>query len=666
MASSAELQFQFGQLIPALYLVETEDSWQKIDGALSKLEAITKSGAYKNEAFVPLIKEHAAPIVNSLLSERTKLSGTAADLLTSVAPRLANRFEPLISTFIPPLLQLCARTNKVALVRAKKCLLLIAKHCKLASLLPYLRDAARDKSITLRNVAVEVTLMLVESIENIEKLERRVGDIESIIKSTATDRDPEVRQWSKRMFELYGERFPYRLDEFTAPLTPTTRRYLALKNTDRQPGPSNFSIKPIPRNPVEQQRPRASPEKVIRAVSASSNKQSTHTTVKRQRDASASARSTSVQHQKQSSRSVSSSSKSTHNTPSSDREVRMQDAPPPVPVLPTIDPAEERERALLKAEVARMTSATPSRGIAARLALEQFEMKVRSRGGTDGLKAGSSSRAALTAFAVAASKKHSSPKRMPARVPLPPQPTEERKNTKVESKNAVMPQRVVRSPIEPVSRPSSPDVFGSRPIPKEAIQRNKTPVAAATSKRTSTLTKNMGARGKLLGNALPSSSSTIMKQRLKPAVKSVIPAASPRPKFFASPPPAKKANREEDLNQLGDIMEALTVTGEQEDADKENVPADVVMKANASSSKKENTPPLPERRCSSDGKRRSCELDPLQSINGTDDAKRMKMQSPSSIIQSRPMLSPRSVRKVVRPAFTFGRMAPLVMSGKKI
>ncbi|MCO5588160.1 hypothetical protein L7F22_042115 [Adiantum nelumboides] len=658
MASSAELQFQFGQLSPALHLIETEDSWQKIDGALSKLETITKSGAYKNAAFVPLIKEHSAPIVNSLLSERTKLSGSAADLLTSVAPRLANRFEPLISTFVPPLLQLCARTNKVALIRAKKCLLLIAKHCKLASLLPLLRDAARDKSITLRNVSVEVTLMLVESIENLERLERRVGDIEIIIKSTATDRDPEVRQWSKRMFELYVERFPYRVEEFTAPLTPTTRRYLALKNTDRQAGPSTFPVKPMPRVPVEQQRPRTSPEKVIRAVSASTNKPTTHTTVKRQRDASASARSASGPQGKSTSRSVSSSSKSAQNTPSSYKETRMQEVPPPVPVMPKVDPTEERERAILKAEVARMTSATPSRGIAARLALEQFEIKVRAKSGTDGgLKAGSSSRAALTAFAVAASKKHSSPKRMPARVPLPPQPTEDRKNTKVETKNVVMPQRVVRSPIETVSIPSSPDVFGSRPMPKEAIQRNKVPIATASSKRTSTLTKNMGARGMLLGNATPS---TTTKQRTKPQVKTSIPVASPRPKFFASPPLTKKQNREEELNQLGDIMEALSMTVAQEDENKENVP-DVVM-----NTKKDNTPPLPERRNSSDSKRRSCELEPLQTINGSEDAKRMKMQSPSSIIQSRPILSPRSTRNAVRPAFHFGRMAPLVISGKKI
>lgn len=211
--SNAELQFQFGLLSHALHLVETEDSWQKIEGALAKLETLTKGGAYKYDAFIPLLKEHAAPIVNSLLSERTKLSGTAADLLTSTAPRLAARFDALVSTFVPPLLQLCARTNKVALVRAKKCLLLIAKHCKLASLLPYLRDGARDKSNTLRNVSVEVVLTLLEAIENTDRIGKRVGDVETIIRSTATDRDPEVRQWCRRIFELYMHRWPARLGE---------------------------------------------------------------------------------------------------------------------------------------------------------------------------------------------------------------------------------------------------------------------------------------------------------------------------------------------------------------------------------------------------------------------------------------------------------------------
>lgn len=211
IGSAQDLQYHFDSLLPALHLTETEDSWQKIEKSLVKLEVITKSGGYKYDGFPLLFKSVAQPIINSLLSERTKLSGTAADLLNSVAPRLAERFEALVHVFAPPLLLICARTNKVALVRAKKCLLLIAKHCKLPSLLPHLREGAKDKSQTLRMVSVEVTLMLLEAIECREKIGRRVADLEVIVRGTATDRDPEVRQWCKRVFEVYVDRWPERV-----------------------------------------------------------------------------------------------------------------------------------------------------------------------------------------------------------------------------------------------------------------------------------------------------------------------------------------------------------------------------------------------------------------------------------------------------------------------
>ena len=196
IGSAQDLQYHFDSLLPALHLTETEDSWQKIEKSLVKLEVITKSGGYKYDGFPALFKSVAQPIISSLLSERTKLSGTAADLLNSVAPRLAERFEALVHVFAPPLLLICARTNKVALVRAKKCLLLIAKHCKLPSLLPHLREG---------------TLRLLEAIECREKIGRRVADLEVIVRGTATDRDPEVRQWCKRVFEVYVDRWPERV-----------------------------------------------------------------------------------------------------------------------------------------------------------------------------------------------------------------------------------------------------------------------------------------------------------------------------------------------------------------------------------------------------------------------------------------------------------------------
>ncbi|EPQ29888.1 uncharacterized protein PFL1_02561 [Pseudozyma flocculosa PF-1] len=226
----SELNSHFAQLKLDLALPETEDSWQKLDRALARLQAITKGGAAKFPEYIPLLKQIAAPINNSLLSERTRLSGTAGDLINSVAPRLVERFDALVPIFVPTLLAICARTNKVAVKRAEKSLVLICKHCKLPSLVPLLKDAARDKSQGLRAVAMGCILALLESTEK-AKLARRISDIEASIKGSATDSNPEVRQISKRVFELYIAMWPERVESFTKPLTPTIRRYLALPKT---------------------------------------------------------------------------------------------------------------------------------------------------------------------------------------------------------------------------------------------------------------------------------------------------------------------------------------------------------------------------------------------------------------------------------------------------
>ncbi|PWN90984.1 hypothetical protein FA10DRAFT_129226 [Acaromyces ingoldii] len=263
LTSARDLHAYFAQIGASLQEPETEDSWQRLDRALARLEVVTKSGGYKYEDFVVLFKGIANPIISSLLSERTKLSGTAADVVNSVAPRLAERFESLVPIFVPTLLQICARTNKVALARAKKCLLLIAKHCRLPSLLPLLREGARDKAQTLRIVAVECTLLLLESQESKERIGKRVADVETIIRGAATDSNPEVRQWSKKVFELYVARWPERVEQLTAAFTPTIRRYLSLPKTGPyKPPASFFSVEAGKEEAVTIMEPRARPAEV--------------------------------------------------------------------------------------------------------------------------------------------------------------------------------------------------------------------------------------------------------------------------------------------------------------------------------------------------------------------------------------------------------------------
>jgi len=159
-----------------------------------------------------------------MLSERTRLSGVAIDLLSSLAPRLASRFEPLVPLIIPVILKVCARTNKVFVTRGRTLLLLIIEHCHLPTILPFLRTATQDKSQSLRLAAAEATSKLLALWER-RLLDVREGasaltvrhrgnveDIEAMVKEMARDPNPSIRQLNRTIFEQYAEMFPERVD----------------------------------------------------------------------------------------------------------------------------------------------------------------------------------------------------------------------------------------------------------------------------------------------------------------------------------------------------------------------------------------------------------------------------------------------------------------------
>ncbi|KAG8914039.1 hypothetical protein FRC01_004250 [Tulasnella sp. 417] len=237
--TAAEFASQLRDIEGTLALPETEDNWEKISRALQKFAALVRGGATKlDQEFVDAVKANYKSITNSMVSERGRLSGVATDFVSSFAPRLGSRFEPLVSVIIPALVKLLMRPNKVFVNRAQACLLLIIEHCHLPSIVPHLREAAKDKAQTLRLSAVEATLQVLEHFDK-SLLEVREGsssiqtrrrgnveDIETIIKDTARDANPTVRQASRKVFEKYSEIWPERVEAFTTPFSPTIRKYL--------------------------------------------------------------------------------------------------------------------------------------------------------------------------------------------------------------------------------------------------------------------------------------------------------------------------------------------------------------------------------------------------------------------------------------------------------
>lgn len=154
-----------------------------------------------------------------------------------MAPRLGCRFAPFVGVFLPPLLQLCARTNKVAQKRAEKTLHLICQHCHLPQVIPYFVNALEDKSSSLRTSAAEC-LVIVLQFCDAARLQKRVADVEKAIQVLATDAHPQARALCRQLYGLYAGVWSSRAASyvrkalltrsFFASLSPTAQRYLAV------------------------------------------------------------------------------------------------------------------------------------------------------------------------------------------------------------------------------------------------------------------------------------------------------------------------------------------------------------------------------------------------------------------------------------------------------
>ncbi|KII86620.1 hypothetical protein PLICRDRAFT_699931 [Plicaturopsis crispa FD-325 SS-3] len=259
--SVSALKHALDPLRVTIALPETEDSWEKIAKAIATLTALCNdSGAcdFPSE-LIPSMRALSRPVTNAMISERTRLSGSAIDLVSALASGLGSSFEPLLQLYMPTILGLCTRSNKVFLKRANACLLAVIEGTQLPSIIPYLLESVKDKSATLRLAATEGVLVCLNCYNppDLEK-EARAREVESIIRTTARDANVDVRKASRKVFEAYKILLPGRVNDFISPLTPITKKYLDIKgptapsNTTTRPGishtrstPAELNLRPL-------------------------------------------------------------------------------------------------------------------------------------------------------------------------------------------------------------------------------------------------------------------------------------------------------------------------------------------------------------------------------------------------------------------------------------
>ncbi|CAG8586241.1 8660_t:CDS:2, partial [Acaulospora morrowiae] len=226
--SAGQLDNEIKKIQEIFQQKETEHTWQLFDDALKRLIALSRGGATNYEKiFINSIKSLRQPILDSLLTERTRLSGTATELLEELAKVLGQKFEMFSDVYVPAILKLCTRANKIFVSRAQKCMVTIIRDCQLPNLIPKFKDSMQGQSKTLRTCVAEFVLISIE-VNEVGNLNNYISDLEWLIREGAIDSTPAVRSTTKKTFEIYKTKFDLRLEDFIATLTSQVKKNLGV------------------------------------------------------------------------------------------------------------------------------------------------------------------------------------------------------------------------------------------------------------------------------------------------------------------------------------------------------------------------------------------------------------------------------------------------------
>jgi len=104
--------------------------------------------------------------------------------------------------------------------RSQATIALIIGYCHLPSIVPHLLTACKDSKIATGRIAgAEGILRALNKWDWEQKdIKTKIGDVEEALRLTGRDKDPAVRQISRKVFEAYKTLFPDRLEEYVISL----------------------------------------------------------------------------------------------------------------------------------------------------------------------------------------------------------------------------------------------------------------------------------------------------------------------------------------------------------------------------------------------------------------------------------------------------------------
>lgn len=176
---------------------EDEHSWQKIDANILNL-----ASTIKKQDVDMILTTLQSLITRSILSERSKVSGTALVLLKACI-----NYNPSVdlSVFVDPLFKLCGRSNRVFSMRGEEVLLLLAD--KINRPMAYFKEYSVSVNKNIRLCAFKTMEVFLRGVfknqsENM-KIDEQVNSVLLFVESGILDAHYECRVVCKRILKEF-------------------------------------------------------------------------------------------------------------------------------------------------------------------------------------------------------------------------------------------------------------------------------------------------------------------------------------------------------------------------------------------------------------------------------------------------------------------------------
>ncbi|KAL1921183.1 uncharacterized protein VTP21DRAFT_10899 [Calcarisporiella thermophila] len=242
--SARELDVQINSIYATLQQKETEDTWQQFDECLRYLTEVTRNGAWKFGNYLDGIRMLRIPLQNCIISERTRLSGSALEYLEVVSASLGPAVESIAIQLLPSLIRLCSRTNKVFIVRTQHCINSLLAYSRLTHALPRFGEMLSSQNKITRACGIEFIVNWIRTHDAKEL--REIGGaagLETMLADGMQDSAKEVRDIARKGLEIYCRKLPEREESILNALPAQIKKYL-VKKPSSNPQPSKADEKP--------------------------------------------------------------------------------------------------------------------------------------------------------------------------------------------------------------------------------------------------------------------------------------------------------------------------------------------------------------------------------------------------------------------------------------